>query len=200
MKNPEPKQIWILGAGKFGGKAVDALVRDKTNVSVTVIDRDPERLDLPKVNSVCSDAVDWLLAHFSAGSPAAGVIIPAIPIHVAAEWLRRALQERGIRVSPADLPESYVRSLPNPIKVGSSKAFASFAEVMCPESCDEPEGYCYLTGNKRETNLYDLLKNEEGPDFTSLVVRSYQLAAGVGECIPPISCISLNLPSKSKKA
>lgn len=180
MKTPNSKQIWILGAGTFGRKAVTALYSKKEEWSITVVDRNPERLDLAGVNCICSDGIDWLLAHFSPGSPAAEMIVPAIPVHVAAEWLRRTLEDRGVCVRPAELPESYVRSLPNPIKASVSRAYTSFAEAMCPESCNEPEGYCYLTGEKRDIPLFDLMQNEEKPGVRSLVVRSYQLSAGVG--------------------
>ena len=199
MKNTGPKQIWILGAGRFGRKAVDTLLKQETKWSITVIDRSAGRLNLAGVSCICSDAVDWLMAHFSIPSPAAEMIVPAIPVHVAAEWLRRTLQEKEIRVKPADLPETYVQSLPNPIRAGSSKAYASFAEVICPESCDEPESYCYLTGEKREMPLFELMKKVESPGFTSLVVRSYQLSAGVGGIYTAHLCDLLDSAIKIQK-
>jgi hypothetical protein len=180
MKSPNSKQIWILGAGTFGRKAVNALLNGKDEWAVTVIDHSPERLKLAGVNCICSDAVDWLLAHFSVSTPAAEMIVPALPIHVAAEWLRRTLQDKGISVRPADLPESYIKALPNLITPCSNRAYTSFAEERCPESCDEPEGYCYLTGENREMPLFELMNNASPPGIISVVIRSYQLAAGVG--------------------
>ncbi len=39
---------------------------------------------------------------------------------------------------------------------------------------------CYLSGAKRDYNLYEYLENISLQDYTSLVIRSRQLAPGVG--------------------
>ena len=176
----ERQHIWILGAGRFGKKAVETLCREKPDHQITVVDHDPRQFNLPGTDCICEDALDWLVANLKARTPVAELIVPAIPIHVTAQWLQRMLKEKGVPVSPADLPEPYLRSLPNPVKTGPSSAYTSFAETLCPDSCDEPEGYCFLTGDKREVPLFELLKSAEKPGFTSLVIRSHQLYPGVG--------------------
>ena len=56
----------------------------------------------------------------------------------------------------------------------------SYANFICPEDCPEPPDLCTVSGKPRETDLYHVLEKVEVADFRSVVIRSHQLAPGVG--------------------
>ncbi|HIJ69047.1 MAG TPA: hypothetical protein HPP57_06055, partial [Deltaproteobacteria bacterium] len=70
--------------------------------------------------------------------------------------------------------------LPNPIRVPSGTLYASFATFLCPDYCSEPEEICTHTGKERPGNLYEVFGGVLASGFDVAVLRSWQLAPGVG--------------------
>jgi len=106
-------------------------------------------------------------------------IVPAIPIHVAFEWIRQALKpEKELKTIP--VPGRLEAMLPNPIRGTEGQLYASNADFICPDDCPEPETYCTVTGEPRPQVLCELLYDLNLPDFHSICVVSSQLAPGVG--------------------
>jgi hypothetical protein len=58
--------------------------------------------------------------------------------------------------------------------------YASIATFRCPDNCDEPVDCCTVTGEPRLANLFDVFRRIEIGGYLIQVVRSYQLAPGVG--------------------
>lgn len=106
-------------------------------------------------------------------------IIPAIPVHVAYGWIRAKLSSSRKPLSipvPADL----LGELPNPIKGSAGQLYISIADFKCPDDCSEPAEICTCTGKPRLMILHEYLKKIQCQDFKSIVIRSHQLAPGVG--------------------
>jgi hypothetical protein len=170
---------WILGAGRFGRLAVERLLARRRPPHLVVVDRDLEKLrplaEEP-VELVHREIVDFLVANLGKGPD---WVIPAAPIHVAFAWLSRALSERGgLEMLP--VPEAVDAQVPNPWRDGKGGLYTSVAHFRCPDNCSEPRDRCSATGLPRAGDLFSLLAKVKVPGCVPLVVRSHQLAPGVG--------------------
>jgi len=156
------RKIWILGAGKFGRLALESIVRHLPEVEIT--------------------GVSWFAENMSREN-APDMVIPAIPAHVAAEWLKTK-SCRNYNIAPAPFPKDLLTRLPHPIQNSDSQVYVSHADFLCPDNCGEPELFCSYTGKERGEDMFRLLENIKGTSCMSIVVRSYQLYPGVGGIYP----------------
>jgi hypothetical protein len=190
---------WIIGAGRFGTRAVERLYKKRPGVPLTVVDQDAQALDrlgdLP-VEKVCKEGASYLEAHLDT-QIVPGWIIPAVPIHLAFEWIRLKLSDHG-RIEVIAVPPEIEKMLPNPIKGTQGQVFASYADFSCPDNCTEPLDSCTFTGKPRKGFLYKRLENIYYKDYRPIVIRSHQLAGGVGGYRPEALKRSLVEVSKMK--
>jgi threonine dehydrogenase-like Zn-dependent dehydrogenase len=174
------KAIIIIGAGHFGQRAV-TLLSSVPHTSLWLVDRDVTKLK--KIGNIgaeriAEDGIRFLANHFSQLAPST-FIIPAVPAHVAFEWLRTYINKRGT-VEQVPVPKNFARRLPHPSDGREGSLLTSYADFRCPEDCPEPTNRCTVTGKKRGTPLYRLLTEAEPRGFSVHVIRSHQLAPGVG--------------------
>lgn len=178
-------RIWVIGAGKFGRISVEALIKHRGKVEISVVDSDAMQLDqmadLP-VATVCTDGITFLKQNLTSEN-APDWIIPVIPIHVAAEWVRARLGN-AVRAGLQPVPDAVVDRLPNPMRGSKGEVYVSLADFICPEDCPQPPARCTHTGKPRPYNLYDRLTSIRYGGLRSLVVISRQLAPGVGGLAP----------------
>ncbi len=179
------KNIWIIGAGRFGKKAVSAMKRHHPHAVVTVMDHSPQAcsaIDDPAVTTICTDGVSYLYHHLENGADP-DWIIPVIPVHLAFEWMRlRLLSE--YRLEPVEIPEAVKRSLPNVHSGKSGEIFVSVASFVCPENCPEPSDICTYTRKPRTLILHQRLQSLSCPPFVNVALQSQQLAPGIGGLRP----------------
>jgi hypothetical protein len=166
----------IVGCGRFGRRAVEKLLKKDSRSKIIVVDKDEQTIEnilhLP-VETAVSDGLLFLDKFLSEGQKA-GYIIPAVPFHLAFEFILSQLKPLGAkRRKIPDLTE-----LPNPMKGKSGDLYTSFADFLCPEDCSEPL-HCSVTGEHRPKPLFRKLMNLSGP-FESKVIHSIQLGPGVG--------------------
>jgi len=175
--------FWIIGGGKFGSRAADYLNRKDPNARILLIDSDPDTLQgwKGRVDTVQADGIAFLERHLDGGSDMMRPdwIVPAIPIHVAFEWIRCTLKI-NLDVTPISVPEKLAAFLPHPVWGKEGELYVSYATFICPEDCPEPPDLCTVSGKPRKTDLYHVLEKVEVADFRSVVIRSRQLAPGVG--------------------
>jgi hypothetical protein len=175
------EEIWIVGYGHFGRRALQVLRAKRRTAVFRVIDTelpaDP-LLQSPEVCTTAGEGAATLAALLREGG-APDWIVPAVPVHLAAEWIRLSVAGANLRKIP--VPAAVERSLPNPARGAQGDLYVSTADFICPADCPEPEAYCYLTG-KRRTPLFQQLQGMELPGYRVAVLRSYQLGAGVGGC------------------
>ena len=182
-KSTSPEIIWVLGCGRFGRRAVELMAKAAPGSTIIVVDRLPALDMTGNIEIIRADAVEWLSEHFT---PEAVVdkIIPAVPLHLASEWLKKKLSDDHRIVRSVEIPDNQLRSLPNPIRLSLSRVALSHADFRCPENCSEPEELCTYTRRQRPQSLYHLLETVVFGNFTPLIVRSRQFASGLGGFMP----------------
>jgi len=170
--------VFIIGAGHFGARAA-RIISKRSDVPVFVVDLKEKGLsnlgDL-RVERVRSDGIQFLLDNFQRMKDAA-TIVPALPLHLAYEWLIRFLSG-NVRTRKLPVPETNP-PLPHACTAGEGSTLVSYADFLCPDDCPEPL-HCTITGKRREQPLYALLRNLQVPCFRVHIIRSHQLAPGLG--------------------
>jgi hypothetical protein len=172
--------IIILGAGHFGQRAA-ALLSSVPHTSLWIVDRDVaklKKLGAIGAKRIAEDGVRFLAKHFSHLDPST-FVIPAVPVHLAFEWLRTYISGKGA-VEQLAVPKGFAVRLPHPLNGSEGSLLTSYADFRCPDDCPEPAGRCTVTGKKRGTPLYRLLSEAEPRGFRVHVIRSRQLAPGLG--------------------
>ncbi len=169
--------VWIIGAGRFGRIAVNRL---KKNFSMVIVDKDESRLQgLKGANRtlVQSDGVQYLADNLDLNTDTAW-IIPSLPVHLAWEWSRKKSGQAQLRAHK--LSDKILSLLPHPIRGSSSHIYVSHADFICPDNCNEPDLFCTHTKKPRQQDMYQLLESLSFESFKPLVLKSRQLAPGVG--------------------
>jgi hypothetical protein len=174
------EEIWIIGVGRFGFLAFQRLSRAGEKRHFVLVDPVQDNLlrcEGPACTREKADGVLFLKEHLQSDD-APHWIIPALPVHLAAEWLLLRLGPDQIRRIP--LPSDMDRLLPNPIRGSEGNIYVSHADFRCPDDCAEPRDICTVTGEKRRRNMFDILGGFTFPPFRSLNIRSRQLGPGIG--------------------
>lgn len=182
-KRESAEKIWVLGAGKFGLRAALMMRKELPAAAITLVDSRQLTTVPAEIECVCADAVDWLVEHLTPDTDVAA-IIPAVPLHLAAEWLKRKIMLARGAVSTVEITAATVQGFPNPCRLSPSQLAVSHADFLCPENCAEPEGLCTVTGQDRPAPLYRLLERTGCGNYTPLIVRSRQFGPGVGGYAP----------------
>jgi len=184
--------IWIIGGGRFGQTAASRLKRKYPNAHLVVVEQNFEKCAKIKQASfevVCMDGIAFLSSCLSdTSSP--DWIIPAAPVHVAYLWIREQLSSE-FHVMAETVPDEILSVLPNPIRGKNREIYMSLAEFICPEDCPEPEDICTFTRKARSYSLFEHLEKVGNDQFKPVVIRSHQLAPGVGGYTPEMLCLSL---------
>lgn len=171
--------IWVIGAGKFGKRAIKLLRTASSSTAFVLIDQQFVPDLNPNIEFVCADGVKWL-ADQPVSDSHVTKIIPVIPVHLAAEWLKRKLVIAGGLLSSQNIPESLLHQLPHPIRIRHDKIVISYADFICPDNCVEPSDICSYTKELRPPPLYGVLEAMDCGDLMPIIVRSRQFAPGVG--------------------
>ncbi len=147
----ENKAIIIIGAGHFGQRAA-ALLKAVPHTSLWIVERDIptlKKLGTMGAKRIAEDGVRFLAKHFSHLAPST-FIIPAVPVHLAFEWLRTYMNEKGT-VATVPVPKSFGLRLPHTWDGSEGSLLISYADFRCPADCPEPANRCTVTG-KSERN------------------------------------------------
>jgi hypothetical protein len=174
----DEKAVFIIGAGHFGARAA-RILSQRSDAPIFVVDPDEKGLASLKglkVHGVQRDGIQFLLDHFHLLKDA-NTIVPALPHHLAYEWLIRFLPAE-MQIQKVPVPEA-VPPLPHASLASEGSTLVSYADFLCPDDCPEPI-YCTVTGEKREQPLYALLRGLRLPPFQVHIIRSHQLAPGLG--------------------
>ena len=168
-----------MGYGRIGKSLANITHRYYPDASITVVDHDPEPLKntLPGIQAWQIDAVK-ALEEIIEQNDVNSWIIPALPKHLVFEYTLVQLKKQG-HVKQIPVPDIKVK-LPFEYRDKKGTLYLSFADFSCPSNCDEPEKYCTVTGLPRVSPLYELLDGIDVNDYRSFVLRSIQLAPGLG--------------------
>jgi hypothetical protein len=165
----------VAGFGKFGRRALERLTRAFPTSAILVLERNAERrpCDLPVTATFFhADAVSFLL-----DSPLLqddDVVIPMVPVHLAADCLLAAVP--GLR--KVSFPSDLSRRVPNPYAPDAESLCCSYADFLCPDDC--PAGACCTVTGEQRDPLFSVLEGLTLPGFNIMVLRSLQILPGVG--------------------
>lgn len=188
-------QIWIIGGGRFGRRALELLSQRFPSHQLIVVDPDPRSLAVSNAKSLAfqgiqlvrEDGIAFLVRELSP-STSVDWIVPAMPVHLCALWLRGTLQREGWCCHEIEVAENSIASLPNRLNLSPDCFAVSYADFLCPEDCPEPALFCTVTGEPRQQHLYEVIEclDKQGTlssnncPFHVHVVHSRQLGPGVG--------------------
>ena len=174
------EEIWIIGIGHFGYIAFQRLLEDGKDRYFVLADPAEEKLLRCKGSTSTleiSDGIEFLEKYLEKGRKPEW-IIPALPLHLAAEWLLLHLGPKRLR--RVSLPSELEKAVPNPIYGPEGNLYVSHADFRCPEDCDEPRNICTITREARKQNMFELLGNLDIKPFKTLNIQSHQLGPGIG--------------------
>ena len=171
-------RFWIIGAGRFGQLAITRLKRHFPEATLTVVDEREVEFGVDKATFIRANALEWLSGMLTANAPM-DMLVPAIPVHVAAKWIVSRLEKR-FDVQPLAVEQAWIDSAPNAMRGAHGQAYVSHANFLCPDNCPEPRDRCTHTGLPRPMDMFRLLEKICPDGFVPIVLRSHQLAPGVG--------------------
>jgi NAD(P)-dependent dehydrogenase (short-subunit alcohol dehydrogenase family) len=189
---------WIIGGGRFGLRAAEILGHHGA-AEIVVIDHDRERcreLADRGLRTECTDGIRFLTDHLTRPDKHLWVVAAA-PVHVACLWLRARLSETA-RLEAVPVPAEVARRLPNAAAGGEGDVFASNADFICPPDCAEVGRICTATGRVRPRSMHAFIRRLTAANVKILVIRSFQLAAGVGG-LRPADFFSVLADARSSK-
>ena len=171
----------IVGAGHFGKRAA-RILKETSDSPILIIDKDKDRIESIEplhTEKIVSDGVNFLVKNIQSLNPSS-VIVPAIPVHLASEWLKIFLEEHGWEIQPIRVPEEIIQLLPHTWQGTGGTLLISYTDFLCPDDCPEPSDHCHMTGETRSEPLHELLNRLSVPLHQIHVIRSRQLAPGLG--------------------
>jgi hypothetical protein len=174
------REVWIIGVGRFGSLAAQRLSSRLPDTHFLLVDPDEKNLlraKGPGRTLIKEDGVRFLRTALSGRVPP-DWIIPAVPVHLAAEWCLLHLRERGWK--RREIPETIHPLLPAPLVGASGDVYVSHADFQCPDDCAEPRDLCTVTQERRKRNMFELLADLPVSPFHPVVIRSNQLGPGIG--------------------
>jgi hypothetical protein len=177
--------VWIIGGGKFGLRAAEVLQSKTGCREILIIEKCPARcreIDSKGFRTLCADGVDFLVSRLE--SPAQRVwIVASAPVHLTYEWVRARISTR-LRINPLPMPAGVARQLPNTFPGNEGQLYASNADFICPPDCSESGRMCAFTGQRRPRSMHAFIRQIHAAGVKILVIRSFQLAPGVGALRP----------------
>ena len=191
--NQPVENYWIIGGGKFGLRAARALSKKQPLTNLTIVEKEKtvcSQLDALGFEAVCMDGIQYLERNLTNASHP-DWIVPAIPLHTAYEWIQAKLSKTH-NLQKIAVPQDLISELPHPINAEFGQLYISIADFKCPENCPEPDDICTHTGKPRLMVLHEFLKSIQRKDLKTVVLRSHQLAPGVGGYTPRALFAALN--------
>jgi hypothetical protein len=173
-------QVFIIGFGKFGQLTLPKVSQRWPKARIWIMDPVPEHLTRGERFSavrVLDKGEDFLWKHQNQLA-SEDWIIPAVPFHLAGDWVKRVLsRDRAVRkIKP---PRNLGKGLPFTLYLNKD-FYVSLADFECPENCPSPQGFCFKTRDPRPQRLREILDIQSLSRGTLTFIKSEQLAPGLG--------------------
>jgi len=164
----------VIGGGRFGRLAVTRL---GARVMAVVEPNPSAQLMATGITVIRQDGAAVAAELLQSSRPPAWVV-PALPRHFLTDWLKIALPD--FRFQTMAFPREVLPPVASLNKGSAGQYYLSLADFVCPDDCPEPAGRCTVTGLPRKETLFGMLSRLKVPGWQTLVLRSHQLAPGVG--------------------
>lgn len=174
MASEGDNRVLVLGGGRFGRLAVERLW---ARVMLVVEPRPGPELRAMGIQFLEGDGV--AAAKEILDRPDAPPwVVPALPLHFLVEWLLLSLALLQPRL--LDIPREALPPVAT-LHAGDKKAwYFSLADFICPDDCPEPADLCTVSKEPRGEPMFERLARIKLPGFETEILRSRQLAPGVG--------------------
>jgi hypothetical protein len=139
----EPHFYLIIGCGHFGSRAAKILLQKDPHSKIIIVDQSKKALQKVSrfpIETIISDGIFYLSQFLSEGRKP-NYIIPAVPLHLAFEFILFQLKPFGGK--RREVPT--LSGLPNPMLGKTGDLYTSPANFLCSEDCSEPAQYCTIT-------------------------------------------------------
>lgn len=179
------KTYWILGGGQFGLNAAQKIRTHESDANILIVEENftiCQQIEKLGFETLCGEGIQYLIRNLI-NEDYPDWIIPAIPLHVAFEWIQGKLSTK-YETEIIAVSDELERQLPHPIRGDEGQLYVSNADFVCPDDCSEPEEICTYTGEPRPRILNAFLGKIHYQDFRSVVICSRQLFPGVGGYTP----------------
>ena len=179
------KTYWIIGGGQFGLNAAQKIRTLEPDANTLIVEKDftiCQQIEKLGFDVICGDGIKYLTQNLI-NEDYPDWIIPAIPLHVAFEWIQGKLSKK-YEIEVSSVSDELESQLPHPIRGDKGQLYVSNADFVCPDDCSEPEEICTYTGEPRPRILNSFLEKIHYQNFRSVVISSRQLFPGVGGYTP----------------
>lgn len=173
-----PRNIILVGGGRFGrlalqrlGSRIGRIIELQPGGQLRKLAREAGAEIIP------GQGVGALIRILGENGPPVWVI-PAVPQHLLVDWLLITLAKQGIQ--RRTVPDEALPRVPSLTRGADGQMLLSLADFLCPDDCPEPALNCTVTGRPRGLPLYQRLAKINLPGWSTGVLRSRQLAPGVG--------------------
>jgi hypothetical protein len=170
----EQGKVLVIGGGRFGCLAVERL---GGRVSLVIEPHPSPELSALGV-PVKAEPGEIAGPRILAASSAQTWVVPAVPRHFLGDWLQAMLSP--VKINTVFPPEACVPQAPSIMQGKRGEIYLSLADFMCPDDCPEPAEICTVTGQPRGEPMFARLAAIACPQWHTGVLRSRQLAPGVG--------------------
>jgi hypothetical protein len=185
MDPAAPNSYWIIGGGRFGLQAAEVLQHRHRSAQLLIVEKSPQKcreLAAKGFRTVCREGIGFLRNRLKSSDRGLW-IVPSAPVHVAFEWIRAKLSKNE-RLEVLPVPDGIAKLLPNVIRGRQGEIYTSNADFICPPDCAEAGRICRATGKRRPRSMYAFIPRIPAASVKILVIRSFQLAPGVGALRP----------------
>ncbi len=171
----------MIGGGRFGRLALERL----PGRVATVVEPEPDpalsALAARQGAALVVASGDAFLAQALGAPQPPRWVVPALPRHLLHDWLLLTLA--GQDATALEVPAEVLPHVASLMPGGEGQWFLSLADFRCPDDCPEPAELCTHTGQPRGVSLFQRLASLHPPGWEVAVLRSRQLAPGVGGCL-----------------
>ncbi len=167
-------RVLVLGGGRFGRLAVHRL---GARVTLLVEPNPGPELQAMGVPICVGDGIA-AAGDILDRPDAPHWVVPALPLHFLVEWLCLSLAHLSPRL--LEIPRQALPQVAM-LHAGAKNAwYLSLANFRCPDDCPEPALICTHTNEPRGEPMFKRMAKIKLPGFRTVIMRSRQLAPGVG--------------------
>jgi hypothetical protein len=169
-----PGKTVVIGGGRFGRIALERL---RGKIALVVEPRPTPGLERFHIPIWRQGGIEASLEMLASQTPPQ-YLVPTLPLHLFGEWLR--LSTPRMQPKSLNITKDILKNIQSNTQCIDNMLYLSLADFICPDDCPEPANTCTVTGQARGLPLYQRIAALSSLGYKTAVIRSRQLAPGVG--------------------